>query len=105
MSNPIDLRCPVCQAQPGRRCRTLTTGRTTDTHTRRPNAIGFTGRDDRDRQQCLTCWGWKFPATHSCPGVPQPGRVPPDSDGRQGFSHDCRFEYCTAPPGQCDTPE
>jgi hypothetical protein len=33
--NPLDHTCPACGAQPGHRCRTLSTGRTTDTHATR----------------------------------------------------------------------
>jgi hypothetical protein len=40
-------------------------------HKARLDALGFAGRDDQGRQFCLTCERWKFPATHSCPGVPQ----------------------------------
>lgn len=43
---------------------------------------GFRGRDEQRRQQCLRCWGWKYPATHSCPGVPQAGRTPPPAPQR-----------------------
>jgi hypothetical protein len=43
---------------------------------------GFRGFDDAGRQQCLRCWGWKFPALHSCPGVPQPGHIPPPTPQR-----------------------
>lgn len=38
---------------------------------------GYRGTDELGRHQCLTCWGWRHPAIHSCPGVPQPGRTPP----------------------------
>ena len=38
MSGPnLDVRCPTCGAKAGKRCRTLTTGRTTDTHNARWN--------------------------------------------------------------------
>jgi hypothetical protein len=70
MSEPIELRCPRCGAVPGSRCRAAS-GRVTDYHTARSNCLGFTGRDDQGRQFCLTCQQWKFPAIHSCPGVPQ----------------------------------
>jgi hypothetical protein len=79
--NAIDLPCPTCHVGPRMRCVTLTTGRITDFHVRRPNTPGFTGRNERGEQQCLTCWGWKHPAIHSCPGVPQPGRTPPGGSG------------------------
>ncbi|MBO0813606.1 MAG: hypothetical protein J2P30_00405 [Actinobacteria bacterium] len=71
MSDTIDLRCPKCGAEPGKRCRTLKTGRPTDFHMARANSIGYTGRDEQGRQFCLRCRRWKFPALHSCPGVPQ----------------------------------
>ena len=32
MSSPLDLCCPTCRAIPGKRCRTLTTRTSTDTH-------------------------------------------------------------------------
>lgn len=38
---------------------------------------GWTGRNEKGEQQCLTCWRWTFPAIHSCKGVPQLGAVPP----------------------------
>jgi len=41
------------------------------------NDPGYAGWNERGEQQCLTCWGWKFPVIHSCPGVPQAGRVRP----------------------------
>ena len=38
MTNPnLDVPCPTCGAEPGKRCRTLKTGRTTDTHNARWN--------------------------------------------------------------------
>lgn len=46
------------------------------------NARGFRGFNEAGQQQCLTCWGWKFPAIHSCPGVPQAGREPPPDPQR-----------------------
>lgn len=33
--NPLDYVCPTCGAEAGKRCRTLQTQRTTDTHTPR----------------------------------------------------------------------
>jgi hypothetical protein len=44
----------------------------------RKNNAGWQGFDATGRQQCLTCWKWQFPILHSCPGVPQPGRKPPE---------------------------
>jgi hypothetical protein len=71
-SAPIELRCPTCGAQAGYHC-TSAAGRTLWSyfHKNRPNAPGFAGRDAQGRQFCLTCERWKFPAIHSCPGVPQ----------------------------------
>jgi hypothetical protein len=66
----IDLCCPTCSAIPGNRCRSAS-GKPTGFHKARPNTPGFAGRDERGRQWCLTCERWKFPAIHSCPGVPQ----------------------------------
>lgn len=34
-----DVQCPVCKVETGARCRTLKTGRTTDTHTARYDAL------------------------------------------------------------------
>lgn len=48
-------------------------------HEQRRNDVGFKGFDTLGRQQCLTCWKWQYPVIHSCPGVPQPGRIPPPS--------------------------
>jgi Domain of unknown function (DUF4326) len=45
--------------------------------TRSRTIPGYRGTDEACRHQCLTCWGWKHPAIHSCPGVPQAGRTPP----------------------------
>ena len=68
-ASPLYLRCPTCGAQPGQPCVTKLGGATTF-HKRRANTPGFAGRDEQGRQQCMTCERWKFPAIHSCPGVP-----------------------------------
>lgn len=40
MSGPgPDIECPVCKVEPRARCRTLKTGRTTDTHHARYDAL------------------------------------------------------------------
>lgn len=67
----IGVRCPTCNAVAGERCRTRTGAVATRFHKARPNTPGFTGRDDTGRQLCLACQRWKYPAIHSCPGVPQ----------------------------------
>ena len=44
VSDPnLGVPCPTCGAEPGRRCRTLTTGRTTDTHNGRWNQRFYLG--------------------------------------------------------------
>jgi len=76
---PVDLRCPSCGAGPGQPCRSKS-GRTQwgRFHKARPNAPGFSGRNAEGKQLCVRCERWKFPAIHSCPGVPQ--RAPEDGD-------------------------
>ena len=44
MSDPnLDVPCPTCGAEAGQRCRTLKTGRTTDTHNARWNQPFYIG--------------------------------------------------------------
>jgi hypothetical protein len=50
--NPLDFECPRCGADVGQRCRTLSTNRTTDTHTLRWDAVDFVEFHALDRMAC-----------------------------------------------------
>jgi hypothetical protein len=44
--NPLDVECPACGSEPGRRCRTLRTNRSTDTHLARWDLCSRNPRSD-----------------------------------------------------------
>lgn len=48
---PLEVRCPTCKAREGERCRTLTSGRSTDTHEQRWELRAVKSRSDLDQRQ------------------------------------------------------